>query len=82
MSNDIMNVLPKLAGKEHRQAIYEVFAIIDKKNVEDIKLYPATKLSINIQKLISDTDFKSFLSYAEKSEQTELLSIPQNLQDL
>lgn len=70
-ARDIVNVLPLLLSKENRAYIFEVFSIIEKISIDEVKLIPAPNLSKKIQSLINDTDFASFLLSAEKSESKE-----------
>ena len=63
---DIAKVVPVLA-KNHRDAVYEVLSLVDQVPISDVKKYPGPKLLSELYQLFRDTDFKSFLSYAEPS---------------
>ena len=65
------NLVSLLSSKENRNVIFGILSILEKKQIEEIKQYPPPKLISRIKQVIADTDFKSFLTYAEPSEQTE-----------
>lgn len=65
---DISKIIPLLASKDNRNCIFETLSILDNLPVAQVKKYPSPKLCSKIKSVIGDTDFKSFLSYAEQSE--------------
>lgn len=70
-ARDITKIVPQLVSKENRSCIFETLSIIDGLPIDEIKKYIPPKLISKIKSVISDTDFKSFLSYAEESEPTK-----------
>ena len=70
-ARDITKIIPLLTSKERRSCIFEIISIVDGIPIDEVKLYPPSKTATKIKKIISDADFKDFLSYADKSELTE-----------
>jgi hypothetical protein len=70
MVHDISAVVPLLSSKENRGIIFTVLSILEQKPVEEIKKYPGPKIVDMLKRVISDTNFKDFLSYAEPTEET------------
>lgn len=69
-ARDISKIVPLLTSKENRGCIFNALSVIDGLPADEVRKYPAPKLIMKIKQIISDTDFKSFLSYAEESEAT------------
>lgn len=67
-ARDITKIVPQLASKANRSCIFEALSILEGLPMDEIKKYTPPKLISRIKQVISDTDFKSFLSYAEQSE--------------
>ena len=70
-ARDISNLVPLLSSRENRGIVFETLSILEQKPIEEIKHYSPPKLISRIKQVMTDTDFKSFLTYAEPSEQTE-----------
>lgn len=68
MMRDIAKIIPLLMSKQNRGIVFEALAILEQKPASDIKQYPGGKVVTMLKEIITDTDFKSFLSYAEPSE--------------
>jgi hypothetical protein len=67
---DISAIVPLLSSKENRGIIFTVLSILDEKPVDEVKKYPAPKLVDMMKRVLKDTNFKDFLSYAEPTGET------------
>ena len=63
-TRDIAKLVPLIAI-QHRDVAYGLLAIIDQVPVSEVKRYPGAKIMTQLIAVFRDTDFGSFLSYAE-----------------
>ena len=63
-ARDVSKIVPLIVTK-HRDIAYSLLSIIDEASVADVKKYVGPKIMSKLFQMFKDTDFRSFLSYAE-----------------
>lgn len=68
---DLFMLVPQLASREYRSAVYEALSILEEKPIEELKSRGGTYLISSVREVIEDIDFKDFLGSVEQQEATE-----------
>ena len=81
LAKEIPILIPYIAAKENRVAVYDALSILEQVPVDEIKAWPAPKLMSRVMSLFKDPGLKDFLDYAESADMEKSPQLLQNSQD-
>jgi len=67
-ARDVSKIVPLIAT-QHRDIAYSLLSIVDEVPTSEVKKYVGPKIMSKLFSVFKETDFRSFLSYAEPPEQ-------------